>query len=989
MLRVRRQLLRAAFAAALALLGVVVTPSAASSPGSLLVGDAPALAPHSTALGNVAANTALGLTVVLRSRDPAGLAALATAVSTPGSPDYHHYLSVSEFAQRFGASPQALAAVDSTLRADGLAPATVAADGLSLSVAGDAATVSHAFAVNLERYREPSGAEVFANTAAARLPASLQGDVTDILGLSDVPLAAPAGLARDTVARAGDEGGDAQLDPHSGQPAPCIAAQALARNGGPYTINQVADAYGLEPLYGTGDVGSGVTVALYELEPYSTTDINTFQQCFGTSVTPTVDDVDGGPGGSGAGSGEAALDIENVIGLVPGANVKIYDGPNGGGGPYQTLAAIVNDPSPAQVVSDSWGLCEPTVQGEGSLTTDEYALFEQAAVQGQSVLAASGDDGSEDCGTASLAVDDPASQPYVTGVGGTALTATGTPPSESAWNTIPSLGANGGASGGGISTLWTMPGYQADSNVAGVVNTYSSGTPCGASSGYCREVPDVAADADPQTGYVIYYGGAWGVYAGTSAAAPFWAGLIALADASGAGSCAPGSPLGFLNPNLYAIAAGPGSADAFNDITSGDNNPSGSGDYPATTGYDLTTGLGTPIATDGASAGLVDQLCDAPAGSGRPPAVSGLSAHDAAAGSTLTIDGSGFTGAASVSFGTVAASAVTVADSGHITVTVPAGSGTVDVTVATAAGTSATGAADQFTFGPAASITTPANGSTYTVGQQVLAAYACSASTSGTPTCDGTTASGAAVDTAAVGSYQFTVTATDANGVSVSQTASYAVVAAPKITIAAPLNGATFVKGQAVKASYSCTTSAPLTIATCRGSVASGHRLATGSLGQFYLTVQATDSNGVAVARTASYDVVAQRATISSLGESAHVWLERPLAGSHLSVGTRFSFWLDEPSTVTVRFTKLIGGHRAGARCVAGAGARACTITRGAGTISVRALAGHHSIAFAGKTSAGMLAAGRYLATVVAVGRAGHASAVAAVRFTIAAERRH
>jgi hypothetical protein len=380
-------------------------------------------------------------------------------------------------------------------------------------------------------------------------------------------------------------------------------------------------------------------------------------------------------------------------------------------------------------------------------------------------------------------------------------------------------------------------------------------------------------------------------------------------------------------------------------------------------------------------------LCDAPAGIGRPPVVSGLSAHDAAPGSTLTIDGSGFTAGATVDFGQVAASGVSVTDSGHITVTVPGGIGTVDVTVATTAGTSATGSADQFTFGPAAAISTPADGAIYTEGEHVAAAYSCSASTSAAPTCDGTSVSGDPVDTAAVGSYQFTVTATDANGVSVSQTAAYTVVAAPKITIAAPLNGATVYRGEAITVSYSCSPSPPITIARCTGSVASGQRLSTAALGQFYLTVQAVDSNGVVVARTASYDVVARRATVSSLVERARVWLEHPRAGSHLPVGTSFSFWVDQPSTITVHFTRLVSGRHEGRRGVAtgaASGTHACTITKAAGTIEVHRLAGHRSVAFDGRSSAGVLAPGRYLATLVAVGRGGRASAVATVRFTIA-----
>ncbi len=171
-------------------------------------------------------------------------------------------------------------------------------------------------------------------------------------------------------------------------------------------------------------------------------------------------------------------------------------------------------------------------------------------------MAASGDDGSTDCGAPSgnqvavATVDDPGSQPYVTSVGGTSLTALGPPPTESVWNN------STGASGGGISSNWAMPAYQSGAPPAlGVIKSYSSSKPCDAPTGYCREVPDVSADADPNTGLVIDWGhwGGWSAVGGTSVAAPLWAALIALTDAWPACSA---HPVGFVNPALYLIAGG-------------------------------------------------------------------------------------------------------------------------------------------------------------------------------------------------------------------------------------------------------------------------------------------------------------------------------------------------------------------------------------------------------------------------------------------------
>jgi subtilase family serine protease len=179
-----------------------------------------------------------------------------------------------------------------------------------------------------------------------------------------------------------------------------------------------------------------------------------------------------------------------------------------------------------------------------------------------SVVAASGDSGSEGCyrvnESTALATLDPASQPFVTSVGGTDLTSVGTPPGERVWNE--GVASKAGAGGGGISSVWPMPAWQSG---PGVINPDSSGTPCGAASGYCREVPDVSASADPVHGYIIRLDGKWQDNGGTSAATPLWAAM--LADIESASS--PVYRAGFLNPLLYSSAAT--SATGFNDITVG------------------------------------------------------------------------------------------------------------------------------------------------------------------------------------------------------------------------------------------------------------------------------------------------------------------------------------------------------------------------------------------------------------------------------------
>ena len=225
----------------------------------------------------------------------------------------------------------------------------------------------------------------------------------------------------------------------------------------------------------------------------------------------------------------------------------------------------------------------------------ENTILEEAATQGQSVFVATGDAGSEAClqggGTDDvLNVQDMGSQPFATGVGGTFISDFGPRPTETTWND----GTGNGGGGGGISKVWPMPAYQSDAPAGlNVINANSSGAPCGAAAGgYYREDPDVSADSASGSAYAIEYEGGWYGFWGTSAAAPLWAAYTALVNGS---SACHGTTVGFANPLLYQIAAND-YANAFNDVTSGNNDISGDNGelFPAGTGYDMATGLGTP-----------------------------------------------------------------------------------------------------------------------------------------------------------------------------------------------------------------------------------------------------------------------------------------------------------------------------------------------------------------------------------------------------------
>ncbi|HEY7948860.1 MAG TPA: protease pro-enzyme activation domain-containing protein, partial [Acidimicrobiales bacterium] len=629
----------------------------------------PSLPTGSRALRPVPAATAVHADVVLKPRDPAALGAFDTAVSAPGSPSFRHFLAPGAFAGTFGPLPTTISSVRQWLTGRGLTVGPTSADGLVVPVSGTVGQVDQAFGLGLEQYRLPSGRVVRAPDAGPLVPGPLYAVVSGVAGLDDlnrpvaqlVGSAARAGLAGNAPAPARAA---AVESPRAGGPTPTAGCtnqiQSNGANAGALTADDLAQAYSFSSLY-PGNQGGGVTVGVYELEPYLTADINAFKACYTPAITAPVNaiSVGGAPVHAGPGAGEAALDVETVIGMAPSANIEVYVGPNGGTGPLDTYLRMVQDDN-AQVISTSWGQCEAQLAPVDIQA--EATLFEQAVSQGQTVTAASGDAGSEDCYVfpsstdTRLAVDDPASQPWVTGVGGTTLGPGGPPPTETAWNS----GLFAGTGGGGSSATWTMPTWQRGPGVQSPFTTagdaFTGAQPCPVSAGpgtvSCREVPDVASDADPRTGFAVFcscFTGNWEKIGGTSMSSPLWAALAALADDGQP------SPVGFLNPVLYQSRCQPGPP--LNDITVGNNQPLGSEPsdpprapsgpyYPATADYDLATGLGTPVAD-----ALVNRLRAPPPAT--CPVVTGISASSgpAAGGTPVTVTGSNLSSVTEVDFG--------------------------------------------------------------------------------------------------------------------------------------------------------------------------------------------------------------------------------------------------------------------------------------------------------------------------------------------------
>ena len=566
----------------------------------------PSPPPGSIRLRLLPARTELHADVTLKLPDPSVVTSFIAELSNRRSREFHRFLRRGQFGRIFGPTMSEVNFVESVLRADGLRPGRVTPDRLSIPITASADVLDHAFRVSLVDYRLSDGRIAYSTPSSPQIPSSVVQFVQGIVGLSN--LYEPHSLIAHAAAPRPHTELSKRLDARRalGGPWPCSAASHVASTYGSLTANQLASYYAMTPMYGLGDFGQGVNVGLVELEPNSTSDIARYRSCYGLRTSVNYFSVDGGVG-SGVGSGEAALDIEDVMGLAPRTTIDVYQAPNSD--EYDDFSAIINRDAD-QVVSASWGECEldagyAAVQSEG-------ALFDQAATQGQTVLAAAGDTGSTDCladpgsqNGSSLSVDDPASQPNVLGVGGTTVGSS----TENVWN---NSGISNGAGGGGISSAWCMPSYQYQKGITGLISGYSQqdATDCGSKTPYLRQVPDVSADADPNTGYMIYHKGQWQAWGGTSAAAPLWAAVAAVVDASPFCSyygSNVGGDAGVFPQGLYSIMSDGWMGYATYDVTTGNNDykPSGytGGMYPATRGYDMASGLGTPLLTDFTASG--------------------------------------------------------------------------------------------------------------------------------------------------------------------------------------------------------------------------------------------------------------------------------------------------------------------------------------------------------------------------------------------------
>ncbi len=445
-----------------------------------------------------------------------------------------------EFASKYGADSAAIDKVKEFAKENHLTVGEVSAERRTVKLEGTAANMMQAFGAKLERYQH-EGHQYRARTGTIQIPSDLAPMVEAVLGLDNRPQAKTHYRVRS-------------------------AAPEKASTNVSYSPRQVAQLYQF-PL----DVdGTGQTVGIIELGGgFKEANLTKYFSSLGLKdhkvLSVSVDKAKSDPTNANSADGEVQLDIEVVGAVAPGAQIIVYFAPNTSQGFQDALTTAIHDSRyKPSVISISWGGAESTWTGQAMTAFDSAA--QDGAVLGVTICAASGDSGSSDGETdGANHVDFPASSPHILGCGGTSLRSTnGAITSETVWND----GAQGGAGGGGFSTQFPLPAWQASAKIK-------------PPSGGGRGVPDVSGDADPETGYNVLVDGESLVIGGTSAVAPLWSGLIVLLNQK------LGKPLGFLQPTLYGLPAS--SLNAFRDIVKGSN-----GAFSAGPGWDAASGLGSP-----------------------------------------------------------------------------------------------------------------------------------------------------------------------------------------------------------------------------------------------------------------------------------------------------------------------------------------------------------------------------------------------------------
>jgi subtilase family serine protease len=631
-----------ALAATLPLLAAAVAagaPAVAASPsGHVVAGGKPAWTAAAVDRGQTAAHNSVTARVYVMG-DQAGLQAFAAAASDPSNAAYGHYLSPAQVKQRYGASKAQIDRIVTWLNGAGLRTSVDPA-GNYVSVTGDVSAVQAAFSVKLHDYAV-SGHVYRAPATSPVAPADIASSIVAITGLDNKPTQA---THDDTLPGPGAAFVNAgPFSSYYGQNLAKTLPKAYGKTVS-YTVkgyngHQLRDAYGATA---SGRTGKGVTVAIVDAydSPTIKSDIATyahrngdapykagqFKQFDAATWTNTGDPSQANPNGCGASGwyGEQTLDIEAVHAVAPAADIRYVGAASCQDSDLINALSYIVDHRTATIVSDSWGESELGSDAANDAVYDN--IFLRGAAEGIGFYFSSGDNGDEVANTGTKQSDSPASLPYVTAVGGTSLAVGkhGNYEFETGWGTGKSaLSADGkswvgfpgafhGGAGGGTSARTTQPWYQR--GIVPAALSHANGTKAA-----MRVVPDVAAVADPNTGFLVGQTQTWpngtvkyGEYriGGTSLASPVFAAIQALAQQE------QGFPLGFANPAIYARHGllhdvtdhpfGPkvGLAVARVDFANGVDASNGlavslrtlgqDSSLAATKGYDDVTGVGSP-----------------------------------------------------------------------------------------------------------------------------------------------------------------------------------------------------------------------------------------------------------------------------------------------------------------------------------------------------------------------------------------------------------
>ena len=479
---------------------------------------------ESRRVGSLAQTARMDLAIGLPLRNADELDRFIQQVSDPKSPNYRHYLSSEAFTENFGPSQEDYDKLTAFVQANGLTISSTHTNRMILDVSGPVSAIEKALHITMGSYVHATRGQFIAPDRDPWLDVDVE--VLNITGLDNFVLPKPMNL----------------------KATPMTSTVPFVSGSGPSGLflgNDFRAAY----APGVALTGAGQTIGLFEVDGFFPGDVTANFKQAGLPPVPVetvlLNDFNGAPGNSNL---EVTLDIMMAAYMAPGAQIVVYEGLN-----WNDILNRMATDNTAKQLSCSWLF---------SINAATEQIFKQMIAQGQSFLQASGDGGAY-----LNAIQAPADNPNVTAVGGTALSTTGPGGawlSESAWN----------GSGGGVSTTYSIPDYQQNMNMGAL-----------GGSDTMRNIPDVALTAAPQM-YLIYNNGQTTTVGGTSAAAPLWAGFVALANEQ---ASTQGKPVvGFLNPIIYAIGKTSGYAADMHDIITGTNG------YSAVPGFDLATGWGTP-----------------------------------------------------------------------------------------------------------------------------------------------------------------------------------------------------------------------------------------------------------------------------------------------------------------------------------------------------------------------------------------------------------